>query len=599
VEPENAPEPPRAQPQIPADADPQHTEVVGDGEREHQGEPEGPAAGTEAAPRPADSHRTEPDGGPQVEPAGEGRTRPDWARWRARGRLALFALAGAALALALAGRVSANVGPFDTTVAARPSWTGETVVRLSPLGTIGLDTHDWPLRLELQVDELGLDEAERIAENPQLVDQLGDDLAAEVRSALWRLALRCTLVALAGGLVGALVARLSWRAALGGLGCGALVVVSVGGGTAATFDAEAVAEPRYSGLLTVAPTAVGDVEAIVERFGEYRAQLSDLVSNIVTLYLVAEGLPTFEPTDGMVRLLHVSDVHLNPAAFDVMREVSDQFGVDAIVDTGDTTDWGTATEEAIVDEIGRLDVPYVWVRGNHDSRATQAAVASQPNATVLDGESTDVAGLRIWGIGDPRYTPNKQNLDDSESEQERADNFAPVVAERLVADEPPDVDIALVHDRRTAADLGGEVPLVLAGHTHEPHEDHLSPRDEDEGGDTGDGDVSSDNSDEANGDESEETLVLTEGSTGGAGLRGLQGDEPEPLTCTVLYFDPGTRQLIAYDRITVKGAGETGATIDRHVLPGAEAGADSGADTGTGGDADTSAGTSTTTSTTP
>jgi predicted phosphodiesterase len=500
----------------------------GDGNVEH----DGAADDGVAEPEPESSEAAS-------QPPAEPGVARDWARWRRRARVVVFALAGAIIALGLAGRVSAKVGPFDTTVAARPSWTGETVLRLAPLGTIGLDTHDWPLRLELRVDELGLDEAERIAERPELVDRLGDDLADEVRTALWHLAIRCALVAVAGGVAGALVARLSWRSALGGLALGGLVVAGVGAGTAATFNAEAVAEPHYTGLLTAAPTAVGDVEDLVDRFGEYRSQLSDLVGNIVTLYRAGENLPTFQPTSRMVRLLHVSDVHLNPTAFDLMRQITDQFAVDAVVDTGDITDWGTATEDTIVDEIGRLDVPYVWVRGNHDSRSTQRAVAQQPNATVLDGDATEVAGLRIWGIGDPRYTPNKDELGDSESEQERADDFAPVLAERLAEDEPPQADIVMTHDPRTAADLGGEVPLVLAGHGHNARERQL-----DDG-----------------------TFMLVEGSTGGAGLRGLQGEEPEPLTCSVLYFDPDTNRLVAYDRITVEGLGGAGATIDRHVVP--------------------------------
>jgi predicted phosphodiesterase len=501
------------------------------------------------------------------------------------------------IALALAGRVAAKVGPFETTVAVRPSWHGETLVRVAPLGTIALDTHDWPLRVELRVDELGLDEAERIAENPELVDRLGDDLADEVRSALVRLALRCALVGLAGGVLGALAARLSLRSAAAGLGCGALVVTSVGTGVAATFDAEAVAEPRYSGLLALAPTAVGDVEAIVERFGEYRAQLSDLVGNIVTLYLAAEGLPTFEPADGMVRLLHVSDVHLNPQAFDLMEQVSEQFAVDAIVDTGDITDWGTASEAGVVDQISGLDVPYVWVRGNHDSLSTQRDVAAEPNARVLDGDVTEIGGLRLWGIGDPRYTPDKEDLGDTESERERIERFAPIVAEGVADAEPPDVDLVLVHDPRAAADLAGEVPLVLAGHTHEAEVGRLEGDggdggdDDEEGGDdgAGDGDEGEEGGADGGTDGEEETLLFTEGSTGGAGLRGLQGQEPEPLTCTVLYFDPDTRRLIAFDRITVSGVGETGATIERHVLDAGqqEAGTgdrDDGSDAG--GDAD-------------
>ena len=108
-------------------------------------------------------------------------------------------------------------------------------------------------------------------------------------------------------------------------------------------------------------------------------------------------------------------------------------------------------------------------------------------------------------------------------------------------DKPP--AIALVHDPRQAPPLDGVVPLVLAGHTHERAVSTL-----------GDG-----------------TRLMVEGSTGGAGLRGLQGQYPEPLTCTVLYLDPGTGVLRAYDEITLGGLGETEVTIQRTVLPAVEA----------------------------
>jgi hypothetical protein len=64
----------------------------------------------------------------------------------------------------------------------------------------------------------------------------------------------------------------------------------------------------------------------------------------------------------------------------------------------------------------------------------------------------------------------------------------------------------------------------------------------------------------------QETLLLVEGSTGGAGLRALQGDEPVPLTASVLYFDRTSHSLEAYDTITVAGLGGTGATIERHIV---------------------------------
>ncbi len=154
--------------------------------------------------------------------------------------------------------------------------------------------------------------------------------------------------------------------------------------------------------------------------------------------------------------------------------------------------------------------------------------------------------------------------------------------------------MALVHDQRMAGDLGGEVPLVLAGHTHDAAEKRIAPREDD--ADEGDGGVEAGEGDEADddvegdgaavsttttredrgdaddaddvgdGSAEDETLLLIEGSTGGAGLRGLQGEEPEPLTASILYFDPDTRRLVAYDRITVGWLTDVGATIDRHIV---------------------------------
>ncbi|HEX2564651.1 MAG TPA: hypothetical protein VHK25_12080, partial [Acidimicrobiales bacterium] len=208
-------------------------------------------AGDERVAAGAALAEAEPETG---EPAGEPETAVGWRRrWGPTARVVLFALVGAAGALALGGRVPAHVGPFDTTMAARPSLHGNTVVHLSPLGTIELDTHDWPIRLDLRVEELGLTEAERIADNPQVIDDLGDAVADDVRGALVSLVLRCLLVATVGGVAGALAARLGWRSALVGLATGALLVVGAGAGAAATFDANAVAEPRYTGLLSRAP----------------------------------------------------------------------------------------------------------------------------------------------------------------------------------------------------------------------------------------------------------------------------------------------------------------------------------------------------------
>ncbi len=346
------------------------------------------------------------------------------------------------------------------------------------------------------------------------------------------------LAGLAGGLLLAYVARRRSRSLVTGAVVATVLLGASGVATASTFDPTAVNEPRYSGLLALAPTAVGDVNEVINRFGEYRLQLTDLVSNAVVLYRAGRDLPDLDPGVDVIRVLHISDIHNNPQAFDLIAQLVDDFSINAVLDTGDISDWGTGAETQLTDPIARLGVPYVFVRGNHDSPETEAAIAALPNAVVLDGDDTTVAGLRIWGIGDPRFTPNKDQETGVGVERRQIAAFAPQVRSRLLLDRPTTVDLVMIHDHRGASELEGLVPLVLAGHFHEPREE-------------GDG----------------ETRILLEGSTGGAGLRALQGEFPEPLTATVLYFDRSGQRLAAYDRITVSGLGESGASIERTVIP--------------------------------
>jgi len=61
------------------------------------------------------------------------------------------------------------------------------------------------------------------------------------------------------------------------------------------------------------------------------------------------------------------------------------------------------------------------------------------------------------------------------------------------------------------------------------------------------------------------TRLMVEGSTGGAGLRGLEKSKPTPLALSVLYFDE-KHQLKAYDDIQLGGTGESNVTMQRNVI---------------------------------
>ncbi len=197
---------------------------------------------------------------------------------------ALFALVGATIGMAIASSVRVPIGPFTATLLARPSLDGRTTVSLAPLGTIRLDTHRAPVTVSVRVEELRLDEAEAIARDPQVLERLESELADDVRAGMRALAVRSVLAAVLGGVIAALASSLRWRSLVVGAVASSVLVAGALAGTIATWRAEALAEPRFSGLLTIAPRAVGDVESVIERFGQYRAQLAKLVENVITLY---------------------------------------------------------------------------------------------------------------------------------------------------------------------------------------------------------------------------------------------------------------------------------------------------------------------------
>ncbi len=341
-------------------------------------------------------------------------TRRPWLRKTAiTAEILVVALAGCWIGLLAAGRTDVPVGPVQTRFSVSPSIAGDSVVSVPPLGRLSVDSHDGPWRLDVEVTRLDANEARRIFIDPSSVNGLADRVTADIQVGVRRVAYRAALAGIVGALLlGLLVFRRHPRRAAVATAVSAALVVGGGGAAAVTWRPEAINEPQYDGLLASAPTVVGDARSIVADFREYERQLAKLVTNVSRLYDVTSALPAYTADPDAIRVLFVSDIHLNPAAWDILRSITRQFDVDVIVDTGDMSDHGTLPENPFVDGIAELGVPYVYVRGNHDSLLTQRAVAAQPNATVLDNSTVEVEGLRIIGIGDPRFTPDKEIRED-------------------------------------------------------------------------------------------------------------------------------------------------------------------------------------------
>jgi predicted phosphodiesterase len=411
------------------------------------------------------------------------------------------------------------------------SLTGDTVVDVPPLGTIVLDTHDGPLALHAQVESLDADVTQGALSGGGIGTDL-DGVPNDVRGLLVRSYVQALVAAVLGATLAVLVVwrRPRWALVTAAVTAGVLVLGAAAG--AATWNDRALAQPRYTGLLVFVPRVVGDAGTIVSNFQAYGEQLGALVGNVAELSAAASSLPSLGGTEGDIRVLHVSDIHLNPNVWPILRSVVDQYDVNVVLDTGDIADHGTSLENRLLTPIASLGVPYVYIRGNHDSASTAAAIAAMENTTVLNDTVVDVAGLTIAGAADPRFTPDKSTEPSSLAVVDSGAALAEVITRS-----PEDVDVALVHDPAAAESLAGVVPLVLAGHVHQREERQL-----------GDG-----------------TTLLVEGSTGGAGLRALESEDPTPLMFSVLYFDPTTHRLTARDDFTLGGLGAASAEVERVI----------------------------------
>jgi predicted MPP superfamily phosphohydrolase len=451
--------------------------------------------------------------------------------------LVCVVLLGAWLGLLIVGNVRVPVGPMNTTMTLRPSLTGGTKINVSPLGALELRSHEAPLRLDVDVDQLDPVRSQALVDHPERLSGLQDEVAQDVEHGTLDLAVRSCIAVVSGATaLGLAVYRRPRRAlAAGGL---ALTLLAASGATAfATWNPKSVLEPKFSGLLSSAPSLVGNARSIVSEFDVYQKELARLVTNVTKLYDVTSTLPAYEPDPTTIRVLHVSDIHLNPASWKIIASLVQQYAINVIVDSGDTMDHGTAAENGFLDPIADLGAPYVWVRGNHDSLLTQRYLEHMKNAHVLDdGRSITVAGLRFAGIGDPQFTPDRAVTPGGNTAEELAGTrLATALRDQRTAGTP--VDIAIAHEPSAARLTDGEVPLVLAGHLHHEEMEVMKYG----------------------------TRLRVEGSTGGSGLRAVEGTYPDPIEASILYLDRDTRRLQAWDEIKLGGLGLTTAEVSRHL----------------------------------
>ena len=448
--------------------------------------------------------------------------------------LIFLSVIGTIFGVMLFGSSTLNSGPFSAELSIKPSLQGKTIIDMGPLGKISFLSHKGPLSVDVKLSSLSPETASKFLKSTNNFKDYNPDLSSDLKNAFFNILKNSVLSGLIASFLIVLIAFRRWKLALLGALISLLFNLVVLSTAFASYKPEAINQPKYQGLVTAAPSLIGSAKDISANFSLYRDQMAKLLTNVSAIYTMAESLPASVKSEDAIAVLHISDLHLNPEGWDLVDSLVKQFGVDVIVDTGDISDHGTSIEDYYLDHIATYKIPYLYVRGNHDSLHTQEVIASFPNAVVLDRGSTHtVQGITFAGFGDIRFTPDKSK--DNASDLlvlASGETFASAIAGK-------EVDVALTHDPQIAPKLDSLVPLILAGHVHYQKSSYLPKG----------------------------TLLRVEGSTGGSGLRALSNSKTAtPLQASILYFDKKTQTLISYDEVTMGGMSNPSVEINRKLV---------------------------------
>ncbi|MBE0418140.1 MAG: metallophosphatase family protein [Coriobacteriia bacterium] len=416
-----------------------------------------------------------------------------------------------------------QVGPARVIAEVAPTLRGGTAVTVPPFGTISASTHSAPLRLRLTLAEVDLPALQELAlagvPDADLQQQLRGEALGGARRAVWEGLLAA---ALAAGFVGWSL-RHRWRMVAVSALLGVLAPALLLGWSLVTYDLDAFRTPAYRGAVAYAPSLIELVQRRADRVDDLRRQIEKLVRDLNEYYRTPQSFAAAGALPDTVRVLHVSDIHLDPVGLALAREIAAEFDVAFIIDTGDINHYGSDVEATVAASQVPTGWPYVFVPGNHDSPAISAALDALPHVTVIDETSTVEAGVRVFGVADPASRGTGVEPDPGAMLAESRAIAARLQLRIRSGEETPTV--VAIHNPGMAEPFAGVVPLVLLGHTHTPD---LSERDG--------------------------TWFLDNGTTGGIHFSDLRPDPHVPHTASVLYFTAEEpRRLIAIDQIEVYG----------------------------------------------
>ena len=433
----------------------------------------------------------------------------------------LVAALGMLTLVSLLGFMNITVGAFEVRLGLSFFDHGFTQIEIPPLGRVWAQTHVPPLKLTAVLRNINIDLLrEDLARLPE--QDLVDAIVQEVRSSLILYTVKLLALGFLGGAAGVyfLLSKENRMVLLGGV-MGTLILSLLLFSLYISYDTGAFLAPEYEGALAAAPWAFGLLEEIIARVASLGEQLQVIAGSIYYLFERLEFLQPLGLVEGERKILHVSDIHNNPAAFDFIEQVVRSFRVDFVVDTGDITDFGSPLEADLAARVGALEVPYIFLPGNHDSPEIMATLEGLPGVFVLERGYIEVADVLVAGTMDP----SARSAEMAVAPDVVMDQFARELRDILRV-EGVEPDLVAAHHPRIVSAFIGDVPLLLTGHTHSL-------------------DIS----------QVEGSVIVNAGTTGAAGIRGLQTAREVPFSVVLLHLnrdaEEGRWQLTAADTIKV------------------------------------------------
>lgn len=396
---------------------------------------------------------------------------------------------------------------------------GRTSLEVPPLGEVTAKTHTLPLALKLTIKRLSMSYLTKLAAPNFSVDRFLLGVQQDGKKAVVNYIVRLSLLALLLNFLLFWLVRRRWQWL--SLISAFLIILLILTSTFIIknqYDLAAFRQPRYSGLLTFAPWLVGTVEEKINDFEAFRAEVRQLAANLYNFYTKTDTFSNLNLDNNSIKILHVSDIHNNLAAFDLIKQVVKDFKVDFVVDTGDMTDLGTPLEAELVSRVKSIGRPYLYLGGNHDATEALAKLAADADITVINQPKMVVKeGLKILALPDPASgNLSAETVSGAELKSWQKTYYQMYQKTKVKP------DIVLSHQLPLVKSLVGQAPVILVGHDHKPYI-KINKR----------------------------SLIIDAGTTGAAGIRGLQKSNL-PMSLKVLYFNKSSKRILAIDSLTLQ-----------------------------------------------